>query len=312
MDVQTVTGPVSTAELGMTFMHEHVVAMTPGLYTSYPHLYDRAALLERAIAALRAAHARGLRTLVDMSPADFHRDPELVREASLVSGVQVIHATGLYNHTTLFFRRRSIEQITELLVRDITVGMGETGIRAGILKCAVGPEHLTDVNDTLLRSIARAHRATGVPIGTHTDMAERTGLDQQLVFKSEGVDLGRVIIGHSNDTMDIPYLEELIEAGSWVGMDRFGIDVILPETDRIELLVAMCDRGYSSRIVLSHDANSSADFVMDSFRAQPYWNWNTIPDRIVPALRERGVREEDIRQMLVENPRAIFEQQGAY
>src|SRR5688572_22917556 len=95
--VQTVTGPVDTADLGMTYMHEHVMAATPGLYTSFPQLYDRAGVLETATRKLKEAHDRGLRTLVDMSPADFHRDVELARDASLASGVHIIHATGAYH-----------------------------------------------------------------------------------------------------------------------------------------------------------------------------------------------------------------------
>jgi phosphotriesterase-related protein len=247
-----------------------------------------------------------------MSPADFHRDVELARDASLASGVQIIHATGAYNHTTLYFRTHDAARISQLFVRDIQQDMGVSGIRAGILKVATGPEGVTPTNDKVLRAVARAHRETGVPIGTHTDMSSHNGLEQQRVFKEEGVDLGRVVIGHSNDVYDIPYLEQLIEAGSWVGMDRFGIDLMLPESDRIALLVEMCNRGYANRIVLSHDASSMVDFVPDAFRDQPYWNWNTIPDRILPALRERGVPEQQITQMLVENPRKIFEQQGAY
>jgi phosphotriesterase-related protein len=312
MEVQSVTGPADTADLGFTLMHEHILACTPGLYTSYPHLFDRDLVLRTAIDKLGRAHECGVETLVDMSPADFHRDPELAREASAASGVRIIHATGGYWHTTLYFERGDADVLAALFVSDIREGMNGTDIRAGILKAATGDAGVTPSNEKMLRAVARAHRQTGVPISTHTQMSKRNGLDQQRVFQEEGVDLKRVVIGHSNDVVDVPYLEQLIDNGSWIGMDRFGLDLFLPEQQRIELLVEMCRRGYDERIVISHDASALVDFVSDAFRGQPYWNWQTISNRILPAVRERGVSEAQIRRMTVENPRRIFEAQGAY
>ena len=112
--------------------------------------------------------------------------------------------------------------MTDLFVRDITVGIGQTGVRANVIKCATEPE-MHPMNERVLRASARAHRATGVPICTHTYPANRTGLDQQRVFKEEGVDLGRTVIGHSDDSDDIAYLEQIIQNGSYCGMDRIGL-----------------------------------------------------------------------------------------
>jgi phosphotriesterase-related protein len=80
-------------------------------------------------------------------------------------------------------------------------------------------------------------------MSTHTHASLRRGLDQQRIFCREGVDLSRVVIGHSGDTTDLEYLEELVRNGSFVGMDRFGIDTILSFEDRVNTIAAMCERG---------------------------------------------------------------------
>jgi phosphotriesterase-related protein len=190
--------------------------------------------------------------------------------------------------------------------------MNGTGVRAGVLKAATGPAGADRVNEKVLRAIARVHRETGVPIGTHTDMSKHTGLDQQRIFADEGVDLGRVFIGHSNDTSDVAYLEQLIDNGSYISMDRFGLDLVFSEQDRIDLLVEMCRRGYADRIVLGHDANCGADWAGEALQKLPHWNWHTIMERILPEAKRRGVTDAQIQAMTIDNPRQIFERQGAY
>ena len=106
------------------------------------------------------------------------------------------------------------------------------------------------------------HRATGVPISTHTEPATRRGLEQQKVFESEGVDLSRVVIGHSGDTADLEYLEELLARGSYLGMDRFGLYGILSFEERVRTVVELCERGYVDKLVLSHDAACYNDWLL--------------------------------------------------
>jgi phosphotriesterase-related protein len=108
-------------------------------------------------------------------------------------------------------------------VVPITQGIGTSGVKAAIIKCATDTAGVTPVIETILRASARAQKATGVPISTHTWAAGRTGLAQQAIFAQEGVDLRRVIIGHSGDSEDLDYLRGLMERGSTIGMDRFGL-----------------------------------------------------------------------------------------
>ena len=141
------------------------------------------------------------------------------------------------------------------------------------------------------------------------------GLDQQRVFREEGVDLRRTIIGHVGDTTDLDLLKRLMDAGSTLGLDRFGYDDILPLADRIDTLVALCRAGYADRIVISHDAVGSTHWAIDRLHDPTPTRRSAlcvISDHVLPALRDRGVDEKQIQQIMVDNPRRIFERHETY
>jgi len=287
--VNTVAGPIDTAALGFTLMHEHIMVQSPGVKENFP-IFDRESWVEKSVAKLKDVMSRGVKTLVDLTPADW-RDIPFVKEVVARSGMQVIVATGIYWEVPHYFRtlgQRSVEHIADLFVRDITEG--------------------------IMRAAARAHRATGVPISTHTDASRKVGLDQQNIFESEGVDLSRVVIGHSGDSDDLDYLTALMKRGSYIGMDRFGLDQFLPQEKRVATIARLCEMGYADKMVLSHDAACYFDWAPDELipLVVPNWHFNYIPDTVIPDLRKAGVSDEHIRMMTVDNPRRVFEAQGAY
>jgi phosphotriesterase-related protein len=311
--IQSATGPLDTAEMGFTLMHEHVLVMWPPMYQQYPEMFDRAALMDVAVKRLVAAREAGVRTMVDLTPIDLGRNPEFIREAAQKSGMQIIVPTGLYYARPFYFLGRPESAMVDLFVRDITVGISTTGIRANVIKCATEPA-MDPINERVLRASAKAHRQTGVPICTHTFPANRTGLDQQRVFKEEGCDLGRIVIGHSDDSDDIDYLDQIIQNGSYCGMDRIGIQRPRNDEQRADMVAALVERGYADRITLSHDASCHLDMIAPEVMEQlgSNWNFTHIPKTIVPMLRERGVSDDAIEQMTVRNPRRIFEMNQPY
>src|ERR1700753_4095095 len=190
-----------------------------------------------------------------------------------------------------YFKRQLDQQgpafVEDLFVREIREGIGRTGIKAAVLKCVTDREGLTPDVETVLRSAARAQRRTGVPISTHTDAPSESGLIQQRVFRQEGVDLSQVIIGHSGDTTDLTYLERLMDAGSYLGMDRFGPHQVPGLEARVATVAALCRRGWASRMVLSHDTNCGGD--VGATEALSTWRYGYISEVVIPALREHGV-----------------------
>ncbi len=314
--INTVSGPLDTADLGFTLIHEHIYVLTEGMYTNYPHLWDREVRIQLAADQLTEAKAHGVASMVDLTVMGLGRDVTLVREAAQRSGMQIVVATGLYTYDEVprHFEGRDADYMAGLFVHDITTGIQSTDIKAAILKCATDEKGLTTGVEKVLRAVARAHRATGVPISTHTHAATKRGLDQQRIFREEGVDLTRVVIGHSGDSENIGYLEELMAAGSYIGMDRFGIDSFLPTANRVAVIAKLCERGHAGKMVLAHDASCYLDWYPEGMPARllPKWNFLHISQDVIPALRTAGVTDEQIETMMVDNPRRLFEAQGTY
>ena len=314
--VETLRGPIDTAELGFTLMHEHVFVHSEGVAQNFPSVWDEAAEIDAAREKLRDMAEAGVRTIVDLTVLGLGRNIPRLRDLAGDLPLTVIVATGLYTYNEVpnYFNYRDEDAMADLFVSDITEGIQGTGIKAAILKCATDEPGLTPGVEKVLRAVARAHRRTGVPISTHTHVGTKRGLDQQRIFKEEGVDLGRVVIGHSGDSEDIEYLTSLIDAGSYIGMDRFGVDIYLTTEKRVATIAKLCELGHADRMVLSHDASCHIDwFPPDMIKASvPNWHFRHISDDVLPALKDAGVGEEQIAQMTVENPRRIFEQSGSY
>lgn len=329
--VNTVRGELDVDELGFTLMHEHVFVVSAEVADAYPDIAwgDKDARIATALEWLAAAKTAGIDTIVDLTVLGAgRRIPELA-QVQAQTDINLIVGTGYYTFNELpsFAANRrlrdpsklvgdSAEKILEkVFVRDITEGIPGTGVKASIIKCATDELGVTPDVETVLVATARAHRATGAAITTHTDPGHRTGLDQQKIFLREGVDLSRVIIGHCGEARDLDYLRQILDAGSMIGFDRFGYNAKrLPTTaERVEVLAQLCDQGYSEQIVLSHDAVCYADRMDQSFtKIFPDWNYSYVPTVVLPALRDRGVSESHIRQMMVGNPKRVFSNAGAY
>ena len=311
--VPTVTGPVDTAKLGFTLMHEHVFNRSPGVFEAWPHLWDREAEIERAVGIFNDLKAKGVDTIVDLTTVDLGRDVHMVREVGRQVALNIVMCTGVWRFPPRFFDRRNPDPIADLFVKDIEEGIARSDVRAGVIKLATEPS-VDALNETMLRAGARAHRRTGAPISTHTDVKTRSGLAQQDVFESEGVDLSRVVIGHSGDSDDIEYLTAIIDRGSYIGMDRFGLEMFLATEKRVETVARLCQMGQAAKMVLSHDTNCFMDTIPRPIKEQrmPNWHFLHITNDILPALRLAGVTDDQVRTMTVGNPRRIFEKQGAY
>jgi phosphotriesterase-related protein len=322
--VQTARGPVNSSQLGTTLMHEHVFVLDTEIAQNYPEDWgEEEKRIADAVGRLNELKSRGVDAIVDLTVIGLGRDIPRIRRIAEQTQIHIIVATGIYTYCDLpfYFHFRGPgtilggpELMTEMFVRDIKEGIAGTGVRAGILKCATDKPGVTKDVERILRAVAQAHRRTGVPISTHTHARKRVGLEQQRIFREEGVELSRVIIGHSGDTTDLAYLEELIANGSYIGMDRFGIDSILPFEDRVTTVAEMCKRGHAGKMVLSHDAACYHHWLPK--RSLPAmlsrWHYLHIHNDVLPALRGKGVSEQQLQAMLVENPRRIFDQQNAY
>jgi phosphotriesterase-related protein len=320
--VDTTAGPLDVASLDFVLPHEHVIICSPEVRLVWPESFDHAAARRRCLERLGAAKAAGVGTLVDVTTIDFGRDAAFVQEVARAVGLPVILCTGLWN-VPLFFQWRPVEVAERFFVKEITEGIEGSGLKAGVIKVTSNATGLSPAQDTIFRAAARAHRRTGVPISTHTEAAERCGLDQQRVLTEEGVDLTCVVIGHS-ETEDYDYLARLLDRGSYLGIDRFGSDNAADpgaaarlrrptHAQRVRLVARLCRDGYAGQLLLSHDTAGISVFPVDWYdRTYPNARFDYIPRTVVPDLLEAGVSRRQIEQMTRDNPRALFARRAPY
>jgi len=319
-EVQTVRGGVESGALGRTLMHEHVFVLTSDMQNNYPEEWgsedDRIA---DAVTKLQQVVDAGYATIVDPTVVGLGRYiPRIQQINEQVPGLNIVAATGAYTYTDVpfffFHRGRGVsdelpEPMVELFTRDIREGIAGTGVKAGLLKCAIDEPGLTKGVERILRAVGQTSLVTGTPITVHTHPTTETGLVVKRILVDElGVDPAKIVLGHSGDSTDLDHLTVLAEAGFTLGMDRMGINLATTMEQRCDVVVELCRRGFAERMVLSHDAACYIDWIDPAMiPLMPQWNYLHIEREVLPYLREKGVTEEQITAMLVDNPRRYFE-----
>lgn len=316
--LQTVTGAIAPSALGKTLMHEHLLVGYPGAEVDTvnpgPGAEERVA---RCIDRIEELKDLGFTSMVDPCPSDLGRDVELMAKVAQKTGFQIICATGLYKqseggypywHVRQTFGP-TVDAMAEIFIREITQGIGSTGVRAGIIKIATGPGEMTEYERGIFEAAAKASAETGAPITTHTDQGSVGDLQQQ-VLSEHGALPHRIVIGHSCGTSDHDYHMKIARGGSYLGFDRFGIEAIHPDAERVASLVKLLSAGAGDRVVVSHDS-------VWCWRGQPFpraveeamterWNPSHFSLRIIPMLKDQGVTDAQIDTLLIDNPRRFF------
>ena len=309
--VETVNGPIDVEELGLTLIHEHFRTTDEGVRFQFPHLYDEGEEWDRALADAQAVRSHGVTTVVEPSALFLTRDAAFSKRVADETGLQVVLATGVYtyDHLPQPLMNRDEDGIADIFVYEIENGIQGTGIKPAFIKCAADAPGLTPNVEKVHRAAARASNRTGKPIMAHSRPASGTGPEQMRVFVEEGVDPALVQIAHTGDTDDLDYIEGLLETGCFIGLDRYGLDIFLPTDRRQATTLALLERGYVDRMFIAQDFCSTLDWfpreIQDYLRQNevPDWSMTFLFEKVVPELKERGMTDEQLNQMMVENPK---------
>jgi len=295
-------------------MHEHVFVMQPEALQNYGHVWgesywDEEVRVADAVEKLNALRAAGIETIVDPTAPGLGRFVPRLQRINAAVDLNIVVASGVYAFIELpnFLAYRSVEALAELFVREIRVGIDDTGVRAAFLKCAVERHGLVGDVPRILAAVAAAAVETGAPVMVHTNAAAATGVPALEALTASGVDPARIVIAHAGDSNDVAYLRAIADTGATLGFDRFNIEHFNPDARRIETLLALLAEGYGDRIHLSHDAACFIDFMIgDPAFADEQPNYLHISTKILPALRQADVTDEQIDEMMVVNPRRFF------
>jgi phosphotriesterase-related protein len=313
--VETVRGPVASAELGPTLLHEHIFVLQPEALQNYGHVWgasywDEEVRVADAVEKLRAVRAAGIRTIVDPTAPGLGRYIPRIQRINADVDLNIVVATGVYAFLELpnFLGYRSVETIAELFVREIREGIDDTGVKAAFLKCCVERHGIVGDVPRILAAIAAAAVETGAPVMVHTNAEAKTGLPALEALTQAGVDPRRIVIAHAGDSNDLPYLRAIADTGAALGFDRFNVPHFNPDERRIETLAALLAEGYGDRVHLGHDAACFYDFMTgDPNFANEKPDYLHIWRTILPALLESGVTQEQIDELTTANARRFLD-----
>ena len=305
--VQTVLGPIAPDDLGFTLPHEHTqIALwhIPARWDYWQLTRDESVILEE-LARYRAAGGSGL---VDVTLPGVGRDPAWLRRIAEASGLHLVMGCGWYR--TAYYPpearidRRSVDDLADELVREVEEGVGDSGIRPGVIgEIGTDKPWVSPAEERVHRAAARAARRTGLAITTH-GVLSNVGLAQLRILEEEGADPTRVVVGHADSYPVLDHQLAIVGRGASVEFDFIGMPwprERQAETRTVELACELLARGHAERILLSQDVCNDDQLERNGGNGYTY-----LTDTFLPRLREAGVSDAEIEMMTVTNPRRLL------
>lgn len=318
--VNTVLGQIDAKDLGPTLMHEHILVCNQIMRLNFPQWFVKEKFVPYVVKMIQNVKAFGVKTIVDATAANSSRDIHLLREVSEKAEINIIASTGFFSNEDPWLVHKDANFLADMLIHEFEHGISGTDSKPGLIKAASDMPGLSEHNKHLLRVNAITQKATGLPLMTHTTKHRpELAMGQQDFFEAEGVDLHRVIIGHIGDLTDVDLLEKVAKRGSYIGLDRFGIDYWLPKEERIRALMELYRRGLTDQLVVSHDCAAFYDFwdvgenLKDIFTEtisrdldKEVFQYNYVYRYIFPEVRKRGMTQDALDQIMIRTPEKIL------
>jgi phosphotriesterase-related protein len=319
--INTVLGPIDPESLGLTLAHEHIVAGYSGWECDpLARPYNREKMVGICLRSLEPAKACGVNAVIDATPIDLSRDVDVMRDVSEKLQIHIICSTGRYMESEgkwMYLKQRQNNKIgdmgTELyegFMKELTYGIGQSTIKPGVIKVASGLNCISLCEEATLRAAARASKETGTPIITHTENGTM-GPEQADLLISEGVSPQKIMIGHMCGNPSLDYQKDVLSRGAYIAFDRFGLDMFVPDQVRIATLIGLLAMGYADRIMMSQDFiacgyGRGGRPPEEETKKVVNWSFTNIFRNIIPALKKAGISDDQIKTMMIDNPKRLL------
>ncbi|MGF7087839.1 phosphotriesterase-related protein [Kroppenstedtia sanguinis] len=298
--IRTVTGDISPQTMGPTLIHEHVVLDLSRIRNDTDAILADSDPLNRELQNLRAAGCGGI---VEVTNRGMGRDVQSLATLSQRHGIPIVAATGYYKQSyyTEEVFQKTTEELTERFVKELTVEVEDTGIRAGIISEIGSSLHeITPDEYKVFQAAIQAQRKTGAPLSTHCELGTM-GSEQLTLFSQGDLDLSKVSIGHQDLNGDRQEYEALLRAGVYIQFDTIGKNAYRPDEERLDDLLWILDKGYEKQIMLSTDITKKSYLKVNGG-----FGYEHLFTRFLPQLKERGVHQREIDTIMVDNPRRFL------
>jgi phosphotriesterase-related protein len=309
--VRTLTGDVRPGMLGRVLIHEHL-CVDWGEMIGRPKVldFDYDDMVNRMVSKMEDLHQVGIGAMVECTPIGCGRYVDLFQDVARRSPVKIISSTGFFHESWCpihpIGQALDVDAMTDLFIREVSEGMGDTLIKAGIIKCATGEGRISPKEEQILRASARAYKVTGCPIITHT--TNGMGLEQLDIFESEGVSPEEVIVSHIGFEEDpLDYSERMLRRGANISFDRIGMHMFYDDDHWISVVGNAINKGYVDQVMLSHDAAVFAHGLEEASDENVFDDYTYIPRVFLPRLqKEAGVTDKQISIIMRDNPQRVL------
>jgi predicted metal-dependent phosphotriesterase family hydrolase len=302
--IRTIKGDILPSEMGITYSHEHILWSPP---EPFAHEDPDLVMMDynAAISELRAFATSGGKTIVEMTTMELNRDPIKMLEIANATTVNIIAATGFNKakYSKGIISSLSINQIADLMTKDLLEGMDNTAIRAGVIKASSSLNIITEEEKKVFIAAAISHKRTGAPISTHTE-AGTMAIEQITLLIENSVNPSRILIGHLDRNMDLRYIESVAKFGVMLGLDQIGKEKYASDMQRITLIKHLIERGYKDQILISGDMARRSSWK--SYGCPRALGLTYILDSFIPLMRESSLGEELIQTIFIQNPARFF------
>jgi len=329
--VTTVLKEITAQELGVTLFHEHLFPLErhsiarPDKTTIKPLIVPPT--LQHIIHHLKTVRRIGLCTIVDVTPIGKRPSPRVFKLIARETGLNIIIATGFYKEPWIpsWVYSSSVQKIADMFIKEITEGIGNSGVKAGVIKVATSKNCISNVEAKILKAAAIAQKQTNVPIITHCTLGTM-GLEQVQLLSKHGANPEKIVIGHIDLNQATDYVKRLAKQRIFLGFDTIGKEFFeyikyrtlrtgpfryekelyyVPDKRRAQKIAALVKTGLASQLVLSHDLTMAEIWL--NLKTHGKYGYSYIFTKFSNMLYKLGIARETVQQILSENIKKLFE-----
>ncbi len=301
----TVTGKFPIDSLGLTLIHEHMLVDFIGADAISSSRWDQETVIEKVLPYLMEVKKYGVKTIMDCTPSYLARDPVLLRELSVRSGIKLVTNTGYYGtgqgkYLPKHAYSETADQLSSRWVAEFEEGIEETGIKPGFIKISVNEQDtLSEMDQKLVQAAGLTHQKTGLRIASHTGTWNTAKQEVEILTKM-GIEPSAFIWVHAQAEQDFQNYITAAEKGVWISWDGIGWGI----DDYVDRLGFAWENGFLDRVLISHDAGWYDPAQSGGGDFQPFTN---IFEVLMPALDAKGFDQATWNLLLVDNPRKAFQ-----
>ena len=298
--IRTVLGDINKDLLGITMAHEHFIVDLDRIRKDG---VSKIETVDEVIPEIELMKDLGVNSVFEVTTNDMGRDPIKLKKISEKTGINIVSSTGFYlsEYHYDWLNDLSEEEIAEIFINDLTKGIGDTGIKAGLIgEIASSKQSFVGLEKRILKAAGIASVKTGAAVSTHT--GRNTSKETVDILLDVGVNPDKVIIGHQDLIDDSEYHLGLLERGVNIAFDTCGKSAYVKDEVRAKNIIKLIEKGYGNHIVLSNDISRRTYFT--SYGQNGYLSVMKI---VVPLLKEYGASKEDLDKLLIYNPARIVD-----